>query len=96
MDKDTIVTQVATSAHTTKAQTAQVITACLDVIMQAVQRGESVKLRGFGHFDCRQRRPRLGRNPRTGDVVPIPARAKPTFTASKPLQRYVHDVPPPA
>jgi nucleoid DNA-binding protein len=89
MDKDTIVTRVATSTQTTKSQTALVITRCLEIIMQAVQRGDTVKLRGFGRFDCRHRQARLGRNPRTGAVIPIAARAKPTFTASQLLHAAV-------
>jgi len=89
MDKDTIVTRVATSTHTPKGQTAVIITQCLATIMQAVQRGESVKLRGLGRFERRERQPRLGRNPRTGDALPIPARMKPIFTASRLLHAAV-------
>jgi nucleoid DNA-binding protein len=89
MDKDAIVTRVAASTQTTKRDTAAIITQCLETIMQAVQRGESVKLHGLGRFERRERQPRLGRNPRTGDVMPIPARLKPVFTASRTLRASV-------
>src|SRR6266853_168812 len=49
--------------------------------MDALQTGESVELRGFGRFHLRHRPPRAGRNPRTGEAIPIPAKAVPTFTA---------------
>ena len=53
MNKEAIVTAVAASTHTTKGQTAVIITQCLEVIRQAVQRGDVVKLRGFGRFAYR-------------------------------------------
>jgi len=93
MDKDTLVTRVATSTQTTKGQTAAIITQCLATIMEAVQRGDTVQLRGFGHFDCRHRQPRMGRNPRTGEAMPIPGRPKPIFTASRLLHAAVQATP---
>ena len=57
--------------------------------MDAVQAGESVELRGFGRFQLRHRPPRAGRNPRTGEPIPIPAKAVPTFTAGKAFHERV-------
>ena len=53
------------------------------------QAGETVALRGFGRFRLRQRPAREGRNPRTGDTVPIPAKAVPTFLAGKAFHELV-------
>src|SRR4029450_11067283 len=75
------------------AQTAAVLTPFLQVIMDALQAGESVELRGFGRFQLRHRPPRAGRNPRTGETVHIPAKAVPTFTAGKAFQERVHPSP---
>jgi integration host factor subunit beta len=57
--------------------------------MDAVQAGESVDLRGFGRFHLRHRPPRAGRNPRTGETIPIPAKAVPSFTAGTAFQERV-------
>jgi integration host factor subunit beta len=72
-----------------KAQTDAVLTQCFQAIMAALQAGESVELRGFGRFSLRHRQARAGRNPRTGQTIPIPAKAVPTFTAGKAFQEQV-------
>jgi integration host factor subunit beta len=57
--------------------------------MDALQAGETVELRGFGRFQLRHCAARAGRNPRTGETLPIPAKAVPTFTAGKAFQERV-------
>ena len=90
MTKAELVDQVATTVDLSKAQTeAVVLTQCLQAIMDALQAGESVELRGFGRFQLRHRAARAGRNPRTGETIPIPAKAVPTFTAGKAFQERV-------
>ncbi len=51
--------------------------------------GESVKLSGFGNFDLRDKKERLGRNPRTGEKIPVAARRVVTFRPGKKLQARV-------
>ncbi len=51
--------------------------------------GDTVELRGFGSFRLRHRQARAGRNPRTGDMVQIPAKAVPVFSAGKAFQALV-------
>jgi nucleoid DNA-binding protein len=89
MTKTELVDQVATTVDLSKAQTEAVLTQCLQAIMDALQAGESVELRGFGRFQLRHRAARAGRNPRTGEPIPIPAKAVPTFTAGKAFQERV-------
>jgi nucleoid DNA-binding protein len=89
MTKTELVDQVATTVDLSKAQTEAVLTQCLQAIMDALQAGESVELRGFGRFQLRHRAARAGRNPRTGETLPIPAKAVPTFTAGKAFQARV-------
>jgi integration host factor subunit beta len=89
MTKAELVDQVAATVHLSKSQTDAVLTQCLQAIMDALQAGESVELRGFGRFHVRHRQPRAGRNPRTGETVQIPAKAVPTFTAGKAFQEQM-------
>ncbi|MBI4990314.1 MAG: integration host factor subunit beta [Rhodocyclales bacterium] len=61
----------------------------LQGIAEALSAGQRVEVRGFGSFDLAYRRPRLGRNPRTGEPVSIPAKASPHFKAGKNLRQRV-------
>ena len=90
MTKADLVDQVAATVPLTKSQIEAVLTQCLQAIMEAVQAGEAVDVRGFGRFHLRHRPPRTGRNPRTGEPVQIPAKAVPAFTAGKAFQDRVH------
>jgi DNA-binding protein HU-beta len=89
MTKAELVDQVAATVHLSKTQTEAVLTQGLQAIMDALQAGETVDLRGFGRFQLRHRSARTGRNPRTGASIPIPAKAIPTFTAGKAFQERV-------
>ena len=60
---------MAATVQLPKSQTDAVLTQCLQAIMDALQAGESVDLRGFGRFQLRHRQPRAGRNPRTGETL---------------------------
>ena len=77
-------------------QTDAVITRFLQGIMDALQAGNNVELRGFGSFRLRHRKPREGRNPRTGNPIQIPAKAIPSFTVGKAFQETVQTRPAPA
>ena len=90
MTKAELVDQVATAVQLPKHQTDTVITQFLQAIMEALQAGETVELRGFGRFQRRHRQARAGRNPRTGTTVQIPAKTLPTFSAGKAFQELVH------
>ena len=96
MTKAEIVDHVAAAAQFPKHQTDTVITQFLQAIMDALQAGETVELRGFGRFRLRHRPPRAGRNPRTGDMLQIPAKAVPAFSAGKAFQALVHTSTAPA
>jgi integration host factor subunit alpha len=58
-------------------------------IKQALGRGESVKLSGFGNFDLRKKNERPGRNPKTGEEIPITARRVVTFKSGQKLKAQV-------
>ena len=96
MTKAELVDHVAATVQLPKSQTDAVLTQCLQAIMDAVQAGEAVELRGFGRFHLRHRQPRTGRNPRTGETLQIPAKAAPTFAAGKAFQDRVQSHAAPA
>src|SRR4051812_48367406 len=96
MTKAELVDQVAATVQLPKHQIEVVLTRCLQGIMDALQAGDKVELRGFGTFRLRHRQAREGRNPRTGDTVPIPAKAVPSFTAGKAFQETVQTRPAPS
>jgi nucleoid DNA-binding protein len=89
MTKTELVDYVAERVQLPKYQTKAVVTSVLQGIMDALRTGDTVALRGFGSFRLRRRPPRVGRNPKTGDRVQIPAMQVPRFTAGKTLRALV-------
>jgi integration host factor subunit beta len=61
----------------------------LDAMSQALARGHRIEIRGFGSFSINRRPPRLGRNPRSGEPVPIPEKRVPHFKPGKALREAV-------
>lgn len=72
-----------------KREAKDMVDAFFDLITQSVVRGEDVKISGFGNFQIRTKKPRPGRNPRTGEPVAIDARRVVTFHASQKLKEQV-------
>jgi integration host factor subunit beta len=60
-------------------------------IIQALQKGDKIEIRGFGSFRTRDRRGRIGRNPKTGAKVDVPAKKIPFFKPSKELKDFVNN-----
>ena len=65
------------------------VKAILDALSSALSQGERIEIRGFGSFSLNHRLPRQGRNPRTGKIVPVPAKRLPHFKAGKDLRERV-------
>jgi len=72
-----------------KKESGQIVDAVLDVVHKALEQGDDVKISGFGHFIIRNKRPRRGRNPKTGDEITISSRRVVTFRASQLLKKQV-------
>lgn len=89
MTKADIVDAIAAEAQLSKRAAGEIIELMLREIKAALQRGERVALTPFGSFVVRQRRGREGRNPKTGDVITIPAHKVPAFVAGKGLREAV-------
>ena len=93
MTKADLVEQVheAIGPGVTKKDCASVIDAFLNAVKQAITNGDHIEIRGFGTFKVRNRRPRIARNPRTGESVAVPARAVPVFKPSRLFKKQVED-----
>ena len=72
-----------------KREAKDIVDAFFEEIRDTLARGDEVKLSGFGNFQVRDKPPRPGRNPKTGEVIPIAARRVVTFHASQKLRATV-------
>jgi DNA-binding protein HU-beta len=90
MNKQDLVSAVATAIGSTKADADKSIDAVFEAITAALQAGDDVRLVGFGSFSVSQRAASTGRNPRTGAEIKIAARKAPKFTAGKGLKDAVN------
>jgi integration host factor subunit alpha len=72
-----------------KREAKEFVDAFFDALRESLERGQSIKLSGFGNFDLRQKNQRPGRNPKTGEEIPISARRVVTFHASQKLKAMV-------
>ena len=72
-----------------KRESKDMVEAFFDILHDALVSGDDVKLTGFGNFNIRRKAPRPGRNPRTGEAIPITARNVVTFHASHKLKSLV-------
>ena len=72
-----------------KRESKDMVEAFFDLVHDSLVKGQDVKLSGFGNFNIRRKAPRPGRNPRTGEAIPIDARNVVTFHASHKLKAIV-------
>jgi len=86
MSKADLINVVAAKTEIKKKDVELVVNAALDAIVEALKSGDKVQLMGFGTFEVKATAEREGRNPKTGEVITIPAGKKPAFTASKALK----------
>jgi len=85
-----LVEEVARAAELTKKDSEVIVEEVFKNIIQALNRGEKIELRGFGSFRVRQRDARRGRNPKTGAPVDIPAKRVPYFKPGKELKELIN------
>jgi len=72
-----------------KRESKDMVDAFFDLIVDCLMHGEDVKISGFGNFQIRTKAARPGRNPRTGELIPIEARRATTFHASHKLKAQI-------
>src|SRR5258705_6646457 len=89
MTKADIVDQNDERTGLTKKDVAETVDSFLNAVAKALANGHHIEIRGFGTFRVKDRRWRIGRNPRTGEAVPVPPRKVPVFKVSKELKDMV-------
>lgn len=93
MTKAELVEEVARAAELNKRDAEVIVETVFESIIGALHKGEKVELRGFGSFRTRERGPRRGRNPKTGEPVDVPAKRVPYFKPGKELKEYFTESP---
>jgi integration host factor subunit beta len=90
MTKAELVDGVARNSGLSKKDAEVIVQTVLDSIIESLQEGEKVELRGFGSFRLRKRSSRQGRNPKTGEKVHVPAKRVPYFKPGKELKELIN------
>jgi len=90
MNKAELIEAVADSTDVSKAAAGRSVDVTFEAITNALQKGDTVTLVGFGTFSVRDRAARTGRNPRTGEVIQIKASKSPGFKAGKALKDAIN------
>jgi len=90
MNKADLVNEISSRTGLTKTKTNDVVDAIVESIQGALAKGEKVTLVGFGTFDTIVRKERKGRNPKTGDEIPIPSKKAARFKAGSGLSNVVN------
>lgn len=85
MNKTELVKEIAAKADLSQAAAKEALDATLDAIQGALKGGDSVQLLGFGTFSVTERNERTAKNPRTGEVIKVPAKKVAKFKASSAL-----------
>ncbi len=90
MTKADLVDHVTALGDLTRRDGEVIVETLFDSIIDALKTNDKVEVRGFGSFRSRQRKPRTGRNPKTGESVAVPAKRVPYFKPSKELRDLVN------
>ena len=91
MTKSELIEAIAARGELTKARAELVVNCVFDAMTEALQGGQGIEIRGFGSFTVRPYKPYDGRNPRTGQPVPVPAKRLPFFKVGKELKELVNN-----
>ena len=90
MTKADLIENVARAAQMSRKDSEIIVETIFESVVKSLRAGDKVEIRGFGSFRTRQRRPRIGRNPKTGTRVEVPAKTIPYFKPSKDLKDLVN------
>src|SRR4030081_2702019 len=101
MTKADLIDEVSRLAELTRKDSEVIVETIFDSVVRSLRAGDKIEIRGFGSFRTRQRKPRVGRNPKTGERVEVPAKKIPFFRPSKELKELVNEgdaaaAPPPS
>ncbi len=90
MTKADLVEEVIRITELPRRESETVVETIFESIITALRENDKIEIRGFGSFRTRQRRGRVGRNPKTGEKVAVPPKRIPYFKPSKELKEYVN------
>jgi integration host factor subunit alpha len=90
MTKADIVESVYEMVGFSKQEAAEMVDTVFEVMKETLERGEKIKISGFGNFDVKRKQARKGRNPQTGDEIEISSRRVLTFKPSQTLKRLLN------
>jgi nucleoid DNA-binding protein len=89
MTKKDIILKVSDDVNLKQGDVKRIVQRTFDYMMQALIRGEKIELRNFGVFKIKERKSRTGRNPRTGQIVPVPSRKVVVFKPGLEMKQKV-------
>jgi len=90
MTKADLIEEVSRVVEMTRKDSEVIVEAIFDAVVRSLRTGDKIEIRGFGSFRTRQRQSRVGRNPKTGARVEVPAKRIPYFKPSKELKDLVN------
>jgi integration host factor subunit beta len=91
MTKADVVEEVSRVTELTRKDSEVIVDTLFESVIKALKTGDKLEVRGFGSFRVRQRNARVGRNPKTGEKVEVPAKRVPYFKPSKELKDLIND-----
>src|SRR5438876_9856190 len=91
LTKADLIEEVLRITELPREESETIVETIFDSIIGALQKGEKIEIRGFGSFRTRERRGRVGRNPKTGENVEVPAKKIPYFKPSNDLKDVVNN-----
>lgn len=92
MTKAELIEDVSRAVEMSRKDSEIIVETIFDSVVKSLRAGDKIEIRGFGSFRTRQRKPRIGRNPKTGARVDVPAKKIPYFKPSKELKDLVNGV----
>jgi integration host factor subunit beta len=90
MTKAELIEEVSRAVEMSRKDAEVIVETIFDSIVKSLRTGDKIEIRGFGSFRTRQRKSRIGRNPKTGARVDVPAKKIPFFKPSKELKELVN------
>ena len=90
LTKADLIEEVLNVTELPRKESETIVETIFDSIVRSLRAGDKIEIRGFGSFRTRQRKPRVGRNPKTGERVEVPAKKIPFFKPSKELKDLVN------
>jgi integration host factor subunit beta len=91
LTKADLIEEVLRVTELPRKESETIVETIFESIIESLQKGEKIEIRGFGSFRTRERRGRIGRNPKTGEKVEVPAKKIPFFKPSKELKDFVNN-----